>query len=114
MGSGISALKEFGVMIPEDQLAQPITRDVAAQASIILAMDHGVRSDRDNSLIRQFPDLATRTFLFASLVDSSEEMLDPFKCNNPDNHRQLIKRICEIADAGFANLFQLASRQGRI
>jgi len=103
------ALKEIGVEIPLDQKATPITREIAERASLILAMDRLVLSEKPNSLLRQFPDLALKMHLFSEIGSTLEDIPDPAGKKDALLHQQVVLTINSMLQNNLETLLSIAN-----
>ncbi len=104
-------LRELDIEIADDQATTPITRTIAERASIILAMDRPVLSQKQNSLLNQFPDLSTKMLLFSELAGKIEDVPDVGGVADVTIHRASVEMIHSIIEKHFEDLLHLASNK---
>jgi protein-tyrosine-phosphatase len=103
-----TALQEIGVDIPDNQRATPITRSDVERASVILAMDKLVLSEKDNSLHRQFPDGVAKMRLFTELAGKNEDVPDLFRSRDAELYKRVIHTLYDTVSQNFDTLLKLA------
>ena len=100
-------LDRLGIEILESQQSTPVDQCTISRAGLILAMDRGVLLDRDNSLVRQFPEHAFRMRLFRELEGVADNVPDCFGSDDPDLYELVICSIHRIAVEGLSTLINL-------
>lgn len=107
-------LEEIGIEIPSSQKAILIDEQIVKQASLILAMDKEVLSEKltpqgePMSLAGQFPEQAYKMRLFMELVGRKENVTDCGGKDDANLHRQVVISINEVAKAGIHNIIRWA------
>lgn len=106
-------MEEIGIEIPSCQKAMLIDEQIVKQASLILAMDQEVLSEKltpqgePMSLVMQFPDHVSKMRLFMELVGGKENVRDCWGVDDADFHRKVVMSINEVARAGIRNMIRL-------
>lgn len=102
------ALATFDINMPEEKQATPITRGIAEEASVILAMDRHVLEGRANSLRRQFPDLGAKIYIFTALAGRSDDIPDLFRSDDEQLYIRVVEDLHAIIENNLEVLLKLA------
>lgn len=101
-------LRDLEIEIPETQIATPIDKSIAREASLILAMDQQVLCGFDNCLVKQFPELGFKMRLFSEMAGDVCDMPDCAGKTDTEMYRQVNLAIHLIAKTGIRRICQLA------
>src|SRR3989338_615333 len=105
-------LREIGIEITAGQKATVIDEQIVKEASLILAMDKEVLSEKRTpkgepmSLTDQFSEHAFKMRLFMELVGEKGDVQDCGEKDDADFHRQEVMSINEVAKAGIHTMIR--------
>jgi protein-tyrosine phosphatase len=96
-------LRKLGIDL-SSHVSTPIDEDVAARASVMLAMDRKTYQ----GLLALFPDQADKIHMFSELVDEERDIRDPIGVKGIKKQEQIFTDIRDIIIRGFPKLLAFA------
>lgn len=96
------ALDQLGIDITS-HVSKPIDREVAENASILLAMDKKTQ----DALLTLFPDLKSKIYMLSKLTGGDEDFVDPERVSGTKRHLRIFSGIQATIIKGLPKLLGL-------